>query len=248
MAVPGAAPVVVHEDVDDLARLPVRAGQRDEAAGRVVIEVAGDGGRGDRLGRRRLGSRVRGWGQASPASPRALIRPWARRLAEPTSLRASAPMTVPELAPAWIPELAPRSARPTASARGSDRRSALRPGRRPARRGSRPAGLPAVRRRAAGVTGGRIGAPESSRFPAPARTAISGTATTSQDVDGAVESRTTATIERFEGCDGISAARRSSARFAATPRLGHLCRSRGTPAIEWTPTVLPLPAELTTAH
>ena len=60
VAVPGAAPVVVHEDVDDLAWLPVGAGQRDEAAGRVVIEVAGDGRRGDRLGGRRLSGRFGG--------------------------------------------------------------------------------------------------------------------------------------------------------------------------------------------
>ena len=39
---PGAAEVVIHEDVDRLARLPIGARQRDEATGRVVLEVTFD--------------------------------------------------------------------------------------------------------------------------------------------------------------------------------------------------------------
>ena len=172
------APVVVHEDVDDFARLPVRAGQRDEATGRVVVEVAGDGRRGDRLSRRGLGGRFGGGCRRGRRSPRVASDVAPRRSGLRRRLGGR------------LLASAPRSAQPRESARGWDRRSALRPGRRSARQGSRPAGIPAAPRAVGGVTGGRIGAPESSRFPAPARTAISGTATTSQDVDGAVESRT----------------------------------------------------------
>ena len=130
-------------------------------------------GLGARLDRR-LGARLGGrLGVGSGEAPRSASPPASPRASARASLRASAP----------------RSARPRASAMSSDRRSALRPARRSARQGSRPAGIPAGPRAVGGVTGGRIGAPESSRFPAPARTAISGAATTSPDVDRAVESR-----------------------------------------------------------
>ena len=162
VAVPGAAPVVVHEDVDDLAWLPVRAGQCDEATGRVVVEVAGDRRRGDRLGRRGLSGRFGGGcgcGRRRRLFWRRLrsgLRRWLGGwLLARSRLRRRLGASVPS------------RARRRASAMGSDRRSALRPGRRSARQGSRPAGIPAGPRAVGGVTGGRIGAPESSRFPAP---------------------------------------------------------------------------------
>ena len=184
VAVPGAAPVVVHEDVDDLAGLPVRAGQRDETTGRVVVEVAGDRGRSDRLRRRRLRGRLGGGCGRRRSLRRRLF--WRRLRPSDSSLGVGSARRLRRRLGRRLRARLGRGRRRRAGigarlfGQGGDRRDEARDQQE----------RPAARRAAAGVTGGRIGAPESSRFPAPARTAISGTATTSQDVDGAVESRT----------------------------------------------------------